>query len=84
VSPPKDEVTSLGAVGESGQIGAAAFPTTHWSVVLKAQSPTPAAQEALEKLCRSYTRAWSLVPREFSSQNLTLAAKIFFERNGES
>jgi RNA polymerase sigma factor (sigma-70 family) len=33
-----------------------AFTTTHWSVVLEAQGPTPAAQEALEKLCRTYWR----------------------------
>ena len=31
------------------------FPTTHWSVVLSAaDSSSPGAQEALEKLCRSY------------------------------
>src|SRR5262245_2873601 len=33
---------------------AVAFTTTHWSVVLEAQSESPAAQEALEKLCRTY------------------------------
>ena len=32
----------------------AAFTTTHWSVVLQAQGESPAAQEALEKLCRTY------------------------------
>ena len=31
-----------------------AFTTTHWSVVLEAQGSSPAAQEALEKLCRTY------------------------------
>ena len=36
------------------QSEAAAFVTTHWSVVLAAQSRSPAADEALEKLCRSY------------------------------
>jgi RNA polymerase sigma factor (sigma-70 family) len=34
--------------------GCAAFVTTHWSVVLEAQGRSPAANEALEKLCRSY------------------------------
>src|SRR5215467_8290471 len=34
--------------------GAAAFTTTHWSVVLAAQGRSPAADEALEKLCRTY------------------------------
>jgi DNA-directed RNA polymerase specialized sigma24 family protein len=38
------------------QNGAAAFTTTHWSVVLAAQGPSPAAEEALEKLCRTYWR----------------------------
>jgi RNA polymerase sigma factor (sigma-70 family) len=36
--------------------GAATFTTTHWSVVLAAQGPSPAAEEALEKLCRTYWR----------------------------
>ncbi|PZR73401.1 MAG: RNA polymerase subunit sigma-24 [Chthoniobacterales bacterium] len=34
--------------------GDAAFVTTRWSVVLAAQSSSPAAEEALEKLCRTY------------------------------
>jgi len=33
---------------------AAAFATTHWSIVLTAQGRSPAADEALEKLCRTY------------------------------
>ena len=33
---------------------AAAFVTTHWSVVLAAQGESHAAREALEKLCRTY------------------------------
>ena len=40
----------------SGQREAAFFTTTHWSVVLEAQGESPAAQEALEKLCRIYWR----------------------------
>jgi RNA polymerase sigma-70 factor (ECF subfamily) len=36
------------------QSEAVAFGTTHWSVVLTAQSESPAAREALEKLCRTY------------------------------
>jgi RNA polymerase sigma factor (sigma-70 family) len=36
--------------------GAASFATTHWSVVLTAQGESPAAQEALEKICRTYWR----------------------------
>jgi RNA polymerase sigma-70 factor (ECF subfamily) len=41
---------------QSVDTDAAAFVTTHWSVVLAAQGPSPAADEALEKLCRSYWR----------------------------
>ena len=51
-----DEVSSLSAIGGSAQNGALAFTTTHWSVVLGAQGESPAAQEALEKLCRTYWR----------------------------
>ncbi|PYJ94566.1 MAG: RNA polymerase subunit sigma-24 [Verrucomicrobia bacterium] len=56
MSPSEDEVTSLTGVGPSaaGQYGAVAFATTHWSVVLSAQGESPAAHEALEKLCRIY------------------------------
>jgi len=67
VSPPKNEVTSLSEVGESAQHGAAAFATTHWSVVLEAQGQSPAAQEVLEKLCRTYWRpVYSFIRREGS------------------
>jgi RNA polymerase sigma-70 factor (ECF subfamily) len=41
---------------EGAQNGAVAFATTHWSMVLEAQGQSPAAQEALEKLCRTYWR----------------------------
>jgi len=54
--PVDDEVTSLTGVGGSAQNGPVAFTTTHWSVVLEAQGESPAAQEALEKLCRTYWR----------------------------
>jgi RNA polymerase sigma-70 factor (ECF subfamily) len=55
VSPSPDEVTSTTATGVSGQQGGL-FTTTHWSVVLEAQGESPAAQGALEKLCRTYWR----------------------------
>src|SRR2546428_12213030 len=49
----------------SSQDGPIAFTTTHWSVVLEAQGPTPAAEAALEKLCRTYWRPiYSFVRRE--------------------
>src|SRR6266403_4328025 len=34
--------------------GGVTFVTTHWSVVLTAQGHSAAADEALEKLCRTY------------------------------
>ena len=52
--PADDQVTSLTGVGGTAQNGAVAFATTHWSVVLTAQGRSPAADEALEKLCRTY------------------------------
>src|SRR5438093_6177197 len=41
-------------VSVSAQNGAVAFTTTQWSVVLDAQGESPSAEEALEKLCRTY------------------------------
>src|SRR4051794_4149380 len=38
------------------QTEAAAFATTHWSLVLSAQGESPAAEAALEELCRIYWR----------------------------
>jgi RNA polymerase sigma factor (sigma-70 family) len=43
-------VTAIGGNAHHGT----AFTTTHWSVVLEAQGESPAAQQALEKLCRTY------------------------------
>src|SRR6059058_3638825 len=56
MSPAPHEVTSTSATCASEQKGGVAFTTTHWSVVLDAQGESPAAQEALEKLCRTYWR----------------------------
>ena len=45
--------------------GGAAFVTTHWSIVLSAQGESAAAQEALERLCRTYwPPIYSFVRRE--------------------
>jgi DNA-directed RNA polymerase specialized sigma24 family protein len=55
VTPAHNDVTSLTATGENAHHGAA-FTTTHWSVVLEAQGESAAAQQALEKLCRTYWR----------------------------
>jgi RNA polymerase sigma factor (sigma-70 family) len=54
--PAGNWVTSLIRVSEGTKNGAVAFTTTQWSVVLTAQGASPAAQEALEKLCRVYWR----------------------------
>jgi RNA polymerase sigma factor (sigma-70 family) len=67
VSPAEDEVTSATAFGPTaaGEHAKAAFTTTHWSVVLEAQGESPAAHEALEKLCRIYWRPiYSFVRRQ--------------------
>jgi RNA polymerase sigma factor (sigma-70 family) len=67
VPPAEDELTSATALGPAtaGKHGGAAFTTTHWSVVLEAQGESPAAEEALEKLCRMYWRPiYSFVRRQ--------------------
>jgi RNA polymerase sigma factor (sigma-70 family) len=63
--PADDQVTSLTGVDPSARYGGVAFATTHWSVVLEAQGESPAAQEALEKLCHTYWRpVYSFIRRE--------------------
>jgi DNA-directed RNA polymerase specialized sigma24 family protein len=63
--PADDQVPPLTEVSASTRYGAAAFTTTHWSVVLEAQGESPAAQEALERLCRIYWRPiYSFVRRQ--------------------
>src|SRR6266446_2961516 len=63
--PADDQVTSLSAIGGSVDHGPVAFTTTHWSVVLEARGESPAAQEALENLCRTYWRPiYSFVRRQ--------------------
>jgi RNA polymerase sigma factor (sigma-70 family) len=51
-----EDQASGNGIAPTTQNGAAAFTTTHWSTVLEAQGPTPAAQAALDKLCRTYWR----------------------------
>ena len=63
--PADDSRASLKATDSNTQDGAVAFATTHWSVVLAAQGPAPAAQAALEKLCHTYWRpVYSFIRRE--------------------
>jgi RNA polymerase sigma-70 factor (ECF subfamily) len=51
-----EDHTSESRIASSAQKASIAFTTTHWSVVLEAQGQSPAADEALEKLCRTYWR----------------------------
>jgi RNA polymerase sigma factor (sigma-70 family) len=53
---PADDQASENRIAPDTQDRAIAFTTTHWSVVLEAQGQSPAAQAALEKLCRTYWR----------------------------
>src|SRR5438552_13632824 len=65
---PADEVTSLTGIGGNASRACGsqvAFTTTRWSVVLEAQGESPAAHEALEKLCRMYWRPiYSFIRRQ--------------------
>jgi hypothetical protein len=54
--PVDEDQASEDRTASSAQKASIAFTTTHWSVVLEAQGRSPAAQEALEKLCRTYWR----------------------------
>src|SRR5437773_8356830 len=61
----------------------AQFNTTHWSVVLAAgQSSSPAAQAALEQLCRSYWYPlYAFVRRRgYSPEDAEDLTQSFFER----
>ena len=49
-------ITNGARSGITGESRCSAFATTHWSVILTAQGETPAAHEALEKICRAYWR----------------------------
>src|SRR4029077_5673659 len=62
---PYDNGASLSTIGRDTEGDAVAFTTTHWSVVLTAQGESPAAHEALERLCRIYWRPiYSFVRRQ--------------------
>ena len=75
-------MTSTTATGASGQHGGAAFTTTHWSVVLEAQGESPAAQEALEKLCRIYWRPiFAFVRRQgFGRRKQRTLPRVFLQQ----
>jgi DNA-directed RNA polymerase specialized sigma24 family protein len=56
IVPVDEHQASRDRISPRTQRETIAFTTTHWSVVLEAQGQSPAAQEALEKLCRTYWR----------------------------
>jgi DNA-directed RNA polymerase specialized sigma24 family protein len=65
--PAENKVTSLTGVESitPEPHGAPIFSTTNWSVVLEAQGESPAAQQALERLCRTYWRPiYTFIRRE--------------------
>jgi RNA polymerase sigma factor (sigma-70 family) len=63
--PADGGAASQEPLGASSRGGAVAFVTTHWSVVLAVQGQSPAAEEALENLCRTYWRPlYGFVRRE--------------------
>src|SRR5436190_23648955 len=67
----RDDVTSMTGSGSAAawKQGTVAFAATHWSLVLEAQGESPAAQEALEKLCRIYWRPiYSFLRRQVSNR----------------
>ncbi len=67
MSPSRSDFRELSTNGSAtvGQKVAAQFTSTHWSVVVEAQGESPAAQEALEKLCCIYWRPiYSFVQRQ--------------------
>ena len=60
-----EDQASASGLAPFAQTGAVAFTTTHWSMVLAAQGRSPAAADALEKLCRTYWRPiYGFVRRE--------------------
>jgi len=54
--PADDRLERPVEADPSTRNGPVAFATTNWSVVLEAQGESPAAQAAVEKLCRTYWR----------------------------
>jgi RNA polymerase sigma factor (sigma-70 family) len=80
VVPADDEVTPQSAIGGNAYHSPAVFTTTHWSVVLEAQGESPAAQEALEKLCRIYWKPlyWFVRRQGVSPEDAQDLAQGFF------
>ncbi len=70
------------ASGLGADAGAATFATTHWSVVLTAQGRSPAADAALEALCRTYwLPLYAFIRREgYSVEEAKDLTQEFFAR----
>jgi RNA polymerase sigma factor (sigma-70 family) len=86
----KDNGASPSTIGPATaeQNGAVAFATTQWSVVLTAQGESPAAEKALERLCRvywwplySFVRRQGYTPEE--AQDLTQSFFALFLERGD-
>jgi RNA polymerase sigma factor (sigma-70 family) len=73
------QLTANGSAPDTRK-GAAQFTSTHWSVIVEAQGESPAAQEALEKLCRVYWRPiYSFVQRKgIASEEAEDVTQAFF------
>src|SRR5215471_1161807 len=67
---------------QSANGSAARFTTTRWSLVLEAQGESPAAQKALEVLCRTYWRPlYGFVRRQgFGREEAQDLVQEFFAR----
>jgi RNA polymerase sigma-70 factor (ECF subfamily) len=86
--PPENHEAPPNGNSLSMQHDAVAFATTHWSMVSAAQGSSPAAEEALEKLCRTYWRPlYAFVRRQGykheEAEDLTQGFfAVFLERKG--
>src|SRR4051794_25997402 len=63
------------------QAKSTAFPTTHWSLVLMAQGRSPAAEDALERLCQIYWQPLYAFARrrDFGSEDARDLTQAFFQ-----
>ena len=75
--------SGIGPTGLRRENGAAVFATTHWSVVLEAQGESPAAQDALEKLCRTIGDLFML-PCVSEEEAEDITQGVFAHEQGES
>jgi RNA polymerase sigma factor (sigma-70 family) len=77
-----DCVTSISGPAPAPERGRVAFATTRWSVVLTAQTDSPAAVQALDRLCSTYWwPLYSFVRRQgYSAEDAQDLVQGFFAR----